>query len=480
MGFTLLILYGSVILDIGNSMLYLDNIILQSNTAQSLLSIPSYFFLIDIFSSTKGLQKKVNVFFYICMLSVYFLTMEYVAEEIENDYLVTFASYSAWIAILSLCILVLSISSPILKLFCSYFKYDILYLHIQELHLNRFAAYNFSLFSLIHVTCHSYKWATAPFRVDVLDPNYPGNWINIPVYSFHNAAFITGVGMVVLFCLSVFKWHVPTFCAGLVCFYYHGYQQLLSSFYSKYVLIGALIICGLVHCALFISNRSMTVTIIPEQSVIQPYPRYRRDGTMIFLVVDPPSLLAALPGSNFTIFSTSKFLKRYNGSNFPLFSISQQRLAFFFFSPTPVPMDIQKIMQKMDHAKEMVEEKEVKISIVGPLHGPGSLLLEHIQNASPSVLFLCATGIGFVHIVSLVAYLKEKQLRRRLLKVYVFHHVTAIESESLNELFQEISRFHALGEVWESSQNNLLYFAKPDDDTSHITDFAFSKVKQAI
>eukprot|EP00026_Physarum_polycephalum_P003977 Phypoly_transcript_03994.p1 GENE.Phypoly_transcript_03994~~Phypoly_transcript_03994.p1 ORF type:complete len:754 (+),score=76.93 Phypoly_transcript_03994:29-2263(+) len=480
-GFVLLLIYGSLAAELGTAIVppsdypfFNFKIVLLYSTS-SVTSISYLFYLWDIIRSNKNLEQKIHISFYTWMVGIYFVTIGTVKQMTAygTDFLLIIASCSAWFALVSLCVLILSVTSPILQLFCTYIKYDILYHHMRELPIYKVATYNFAFFSIVHVIAHLCKWAIDPaLRVRVDEE------IEVPLYSPNYPFFVTSVGMIVfLYSLEV-TWRLYASGIGLALFFFHGSQQLLSPFYSRRVLIGVLLICAITHFVLVLLNRSMTVAILPEQSVIQTFHSPQENGNLLFLVVDPPSSPTTLPGSHFTIYSTRKFLKRFDGITLPLFSSHHQRLAFFFYCISPAPRNACELLHKVDSAKKNFGDKEVKLSLLGPFHGPTSLLLQYIHNLSPSVIFLCATGVGFVNVVSIVAYLKAKQLRHRLLKVYVFYHLTEAELASLGELFNKISGFYPFGDIRESSQNNLMYFAKPQNDPSHIIDFAYSKLDQ--
>jgi hypothetical protein len=97
---------------------------------------------------------------------------------------------------------------------------------------------------------------------------------------------------------------------------------------------------------LHLSNRSTTVSIVAGQSFICPV----QGGTLVFLVVDPPSPPNSLPGSYFTIYGTKKQWQRFDGHTVGLFWSSSHRLAFFFFCVAPVSSVIAKILTKVDIA----------------------------------------------------------------------------------------------------------------------------------
>eukprot|EP00026_Physarum_polycephalum_P002284 Phypoly_transcript_02290.p1 GENE.Phypoly_transcript_02290~~Phypoly_transcript_02290.p1 ORF type:complete len:752 (+),score=46.69 Phypoly_transcript_02290:28-2256(+) len=435
-----------------------------------LLIVPYSTHLWSLIQSNK-MTQKVCVCFYAFLIGVHFCVIGAVSLQPTLDPLLSVASSSAWLVSLSLCALILSMSSPLVQLFFANFKYDTLYHHICRLHFQRVVKQNFAFFSLIHISAHTFMW--------IREPHYTIG--HAQLYSFLSPTFFSGVGMVLFFPLAAFlkrpfKWRIYSFALALVCLYYHGIMEIFSSSYGTNLLMGTLLVCVLVHLVLNLSNRSMDAPIVPNQSSIMSCPAL--NGTLLFLVVEPRSPPNSFPGSYFTIYGTNKYGKWFDGQTFPLFSANHQRLAFFLFCQSPISGEVARILHKVSISIKKMEDQEIKLSLIGPFRGPTSLLLEYIHDSSPSVVFLCAAGVGYVHVVSLVAYLREKQLRRRLLKVYVFYRLSQSEFTSLNELFNEISRFYTLGELWESAQNNLVYFAMPQEDQRHIIDFAYSYVEQ--
>jgi hypothetical protein len=150
--------------------------------------------------------------------------------------LISSLSCSAWLAAVSLCVLILVICLPLIQLFFAYFKYDILYHHICQFHFLKTVACNFAFYSLVHISSHIFMWKQ--------QPSFSVNGVHL--YSFLYPSFFFGAAMVNFFSFYAvlgllgksFRWSIFAFVVGLICFYFHGIQKILSPPYGRSFLTG--------------------------------------------------------------------------------------------------------------------------------------------------------------------------------------------------------------------------------------------------
>ncbi|EFA75144.1 hypothetical protein PPL_11218 [Heterostelium album PN500] len=165
------------------------------------------------------------------IIGLHFASCGYVIATTSNTLPLSIlvARVGAFWIFIDYCLLLTTISSPILQIVYRYFHSNVSSHAIHKIHFHRTMAINLMFAIVVHVTGHIVTWS--------MNPNFRTEEDNVLVYTY-NIPIVTGFAMLLTIGLTLLsgflyqgRWfyvHIPLALITTMFFYIHGYQRLLG------------------------------------------------------------------------------------------------------------------------------------------------------------------------------------------------------------------------------------------------------------